>query len=235
MADKLPDPAVPELARAKGETVAEMCEYWIDYYNTEGAPFNYRRSTRAVAAAYKGLHRLQPLVMACRAERTHVGRVSNTAVVSLAAPLAFGRTTQVFNLPARRFPFGRDRKAAYRIPFFFVEDGVIKLYFLQPRKGAALEFEDFCMVASIVRVYLLEAEFFGQRYDVEFVDTAALENGMREIRKYSLQELPSWSEKKLSDRLTLISESLDLATTSGRIEKRRRIVRRPDPEMPLFD
>jgi len=156
--------------------------------------------------------------------------------VTLAAPLAFGRQTQVFNLPPRRFGFGRDRSAAYRIPFFFVEDGIIKLYFLQPRKGAGLDYDDFGMVAAIVKRYLLDIEFYGQRYDVEFVDVSASEaQSPRFIRRYGLSDLRLWSDKRLADRLSLISESLDAAAASGRIEKRHRIIPRPEPEMPLFD
>lgn len=230
-----PTPPVPDLARVRGETVAQAADWLIKFYNTDGAPFNYRRSTRITRGAYKGLHRLHLLTAGCEDEKTAIGKMSNRDVVRLAAPFAFERTTQVFELSPRRFHFGQDRSAAYRIPFLFVENGVIHVYYLQPRKGAGLDFDDLCMVATIVKKYLLDTEFFGQRCDIEFVDVSAPEGTERVARKFKLADMTLWSDKRLADRLTLLSEALDSATSSGRIEKRRRTYRRPEPDMPLFD
>src|SRR5258706_2238703 len=144
----LPTPPVPDLARVRGDTVAEAANWLVEFFNTDGAPFNYRRGTRIVRGAYKGLHRLHLLTAGCEVEKTAIGRMSNRDVVRLAAPFAFERATQVFDLSARRFHFGQGRSAAYRIPFLFVENGVIHVYYLQPRKGAGLDYGDLCMVAT---------------------------------------------------------------------------------------
>jgi hypothetical protein len=231
----LPTPPVPDLARIRGETVAEAVEWLVKYYNMDGAPFNYRRSTRIVRGAYKGLHRLHVLEAGCEEEKTPVGRMSNRDVVRLAAPFAFDRATQVFDLTPRRFHFGQDLSAAYRIPFLFVEDGIIQVYYLQPRKGAGLEYGDLCMVATIVKKYLLDTEFFGERCDVEFVDVGAPEGTERLARRYKLADMKLWSDRRLADRLTLLSEALGAVAVSGRVEQRRRAYRRPEPDMPLFD
>jgi hypothetical protein len=236
MISDVPTPPVPDLARAKGATVLELVDWFVKFYNTDSAPFNYRCATRSVRAAYKGIDALHLLTAACAAEKTAVGRTANADVVKLAAPLAFGRSVQVFDLSRRRFAFGRNRFAAYRVPFFFVEKSVIHLYYLQPRKAAGLDSDELGMVATIAKKYLLDVEFFGSACDVEFVDVSAnRETGERTTRKYSLATLPLWSDRRLTDRLTMLSEALDLAVASGQIVPRRRIGARPEPEMPLFD
>lgn len=236
MAALIPTPPLPDIARARGDTVPEMGEWFVEYFNMRPIPWNYRRSPRIIKQAYKGLHSLPPLIAGCMDEKNTTGRSSNMEVVNLTAPLAFGRKTQVFDLTPRRFHFGRDRSAAYRVPFFFVENGVIKVYLLQPRKGAGLDLNEFGMVATAMKKYLLDVEFYGQKIDIEFVDVSCPEpKAARLVQRYTLSDLKLWSEKRLSDRLTLISQALDWAAESGRIEKRRRIARRPEPEMPLFD
>lgn len=236
MSLKLPTPPVPDLARARGETVSELVDWFVGYYNQGSAGFNYRRATRAVRAAYKGLHKLHLLTASCIAESRDVGRSANTDVVERAAPFAFGRTTQVFDLSPRRFVFGRDRRSAFRIPFLFVENRVVHVYFLQPRKSASPDFDELGMIGTVVKNFLLDTEFYGQRCDVEFVDVGVPLGGSERLpRKYTLETLRLWSAKRLSDRLTMISEALDIVNGSSRIVPRPRKSPRPEPEMPLFD
>jgi hypothetical protein len=91
------------------------------------------------------------------------------------------------------------------------------------------------MTATIHKRFLLDVEFYGERVDVEYIETGPeIENGPRLPRRYSLADLPLWSDERLRDRLTMISAALEKAETSGLARPRPRIVR-PEPEMPLFD
>ncbi len=231
----LPTPPVPDLACVEGETVKEVIEWLTHYYEGDGCPWNYRVGTKAIKAAYKGLHRLDLLLASCAQEKTKQGRFSNSEIVHLAAPKAFDRSTQVFDLPPSKFAFGRTRRAGYRIPFFFVENGIVKLYYVQPRKEHGPSFDQLGMVAKIHKKYLLDTEFYGQACNVEYVSLGALERkGPRVVRTYSLDNLTLWSDERLADRLTLISEALDKIEGRGIVKLKRRPAR-PEPEMPLFD
>jgi hypothetical protein len=233
---KLPTPPVPELARAEASSVKEAVRWFENYYNRGGAPFNYRCGTKSVRTAYKGFHNLRVLRDGANAERTEIGKRANDEVIQFAAPVAFGRKTQVFDLAPRRFSFGKDRQSAYRIPFFFVESGVVHAYFLQPRKSAGLNLVQMGFVASLTLHHLLEQEFYGEKINVEFVDVGTKLGGSeRVLQTFNLEQLPLWSESALQERLTIINEALDIASSSGRIVRRPRSRSSVDAEMPLFD
>lgn len=232
----LPIPPVPELARATGTTRDELISYFLAYYDSDTVPWNYRTGTRAIKYGYRGLHQIDPLIAGCSSEKTIQGRKSNEEIIRLAAPVSFGRSTQVFDLPRRQFAFGRGLFSGYRVPFFFVEDRTIKLYFLQPRKNYGLTRDQLGMVATIHKYYLLETEFFGQKVDVEYVDLGADPiTKVRGLRRYALDSLELWQEERLADRLSLVAEALEYVRTSGLVRPKRRPVRRPEPDMPLFD
>jgi hypothetical protein len=231
----LPIPSVPDIARARGATRDELISWFLTYYDTEGAPWNYRTGTRVLKTGYRGLHDLDQLIAGCAREATKSGRKANEDIVRMAAPIAFGRSTQVFDLPRRQFSFGRDLHAGYRIPFFFVENRIIKLYFVQPRKGCNLTYDELCMVATIHKRYLLDIEFFGEKTDIEYIDLSAdPDTKAREIHRYSLESLELWPDDRLTDRLTVIAEALDYVRSSGAVRPR---TRRPphSADMPLFD
>lgn len=231
-----PTPPVTDLARIAGVTKDEMVQWLIAYYNRPDIPWNYICGRKCIIEAYKGLHALPLLVAGCAREKNNVGRDSNEQIVTLAAPLAFGRKTQVHQLPRKQFAFGQDLRAGYNVPFFFVEDGVVRLYYVQPRKTAGPSVDQLSMVATIHKRYLLDREFFGLPTDVEYVN---LSEGpithRRDVRVYSLSSLTLWSDQRLKERLTLITAALNEAWNSGLIIPRKRAGRRPDPDMPLFD
>ncbi len=229
----LPVPPVPDLARIGGSTPLDMIDWLIEYYNQKPVSWNYVTANKCVKACYQGLSYLKPLLDAC--DKMRAGRAPNYEVVKLAGPLAFGRKMQVFDLPKRQFHFGRDLRAAYRVPFFFVEAGVVKLYYLQPRKGANLSYDQMCMVGTIHKRFLLDTEFYGQPCDVEYVDVGApLFSKDRVLREYSLDTLELWDDRRLADRLTMIAEALEQIRGRGLVQARTR-ARKPDSEMPLFD
>lgn len=233
---QLRTPPVPDLARIPGGTRDEAVDWLRAYYNAPSAPFNYVPGTLIVKQGYRGLHNLEHLLAGTSRIANSQSRLSNSEVVSMAAPVAFGRNVRVFDLPRRKFNFGRDLEAGFRIPFFFVEGGTIKIYYLQPRKSYNLTLSQLSMVATIHKRYLLDTEFFGENSEIEYVDLCANpDTGERERHVYSLSDMELWPEKRLADRLTLVAEAIDYIKTHELVAPRKRLPRRSIPDMPLFD
>ncbi|MCV3206673.1 hypothetical protein OHD62_00975 [Mesorhizobium sp. YC-39] len=231
----LTNPPLVEVLRADTTNVQTAMRSLLEFYNpADGGKFNYLRSVKAVRRAYQGLHRLDQLLAAPISVQQRVGYKPNQDVIALASPLAFGRTTQVFDLNGRRFPFARDRFATYRIPFFFTESGIVRLYFLQYRKSFVLSKDVYCGMLTVHKKFLLEQEFYGEICDVEYVDCSSDEEGSSRNRKtYSSADLDMWSEERLKDQLGVVASAMD------EIEKRELKVKRVKPlrdvDLPLFD
>lgn len=229
-------PPLTELAIARGETVEELALHFINYHNRPSIPWSYRPGTIALLKAYSGLHNLSALMTVLNGQTIPTAISCNSDLINHAAPFAFERSTRILQLSPRRFPFGRDRTAAYRVPFFFVENGIVKLFFAQPRKTDVPTVEQLGMMATIHKRYLLDTEFFGQRTEVEFIDVGpALDGGVRKPSKYTLADLPLWSETRLADRLTLLAGGLEKAEASGLLAPKIKRPPRPTAQMPLFD
>jgi hypothetical protein len=93
-----------------------------------------------------------------------------------------------------------------------------------------------CMVATIHKRFLLDTEFFGQRCEIEYVDLAAdAVSKDRVVTRHSLASLELWSEERLRDRLSLVSEAFERVRASGLVRPKQRVARRPDKDMNLFD
>lgn len=225
-------PPVAEVVNTSIDSLEAAAGSLRKFYEISGE-FNYLSSTKVTKQAYKGLHNLRHLLAAF--DKPGVGVKPNRDVVELAAPLAFGRATQVFDLPPRKFAFGKNRLSSYRLPFFFVESGVVKAYFLLPRKGPYMSYDSICGYATIIKTYLLEQEFFGESIDLEIVDVSSRTGkSPRECRVYKLSDLNLWTEARLQNHLRVVSMALDRLELEG-IEKNKRRRYLKDAELPLFD
>lgn len=232
---KLRPPPIVEIVRTDVSSEDAAINSLKLFYEPDGGHFNYLTAFKSSIAAYKGLHELRPLLASCAADKNRLARLPNRAVL-LAAPVAFGRVTQVFDLTDRRFPFGRDRYATYRVPFFFVENGIVKVYFLQPRKSPYLGYDDVCGLGTILKRYLLDQEFYGHAADVEIVNVGSEEEkGPRLLRVYTLADLELWTEERLSKHLRMVSRALDRIEEENLVDPTKRIRPLRDPDLPLFD
>lgn len=198
-----------------------------------GGGFNYIDATKRIKAAYKGLHSIGSLVRVPQSKADKVGQKYNIDVVKLAAPLAFHRATNVFDLNGRSFSYGEARHASYRVPFLFTENGTVKLYYLQPRKSAGFSDGEVSLYISIVKKFLLDSEFYGEQVDVEIVDVAEQVGGQgRVLKTFSLSSVEIWSDDKIAEHLKVVRSALDFIEAQNLVKKKRRPLK--DRDLPMF-
>ncbi len=231
----LTNPPLVEVLRADTTSVETAILSLLEFYNPKNSGrFNYLRAVKTVRCAYKGLHRLDHLLMASESVQKRAGYKANQDVIALACPVAFRRTTQVFDLGKRFFPFGRERYASYRIPFFFTENFTVKLYYLQYRKNYYISEDVYGGMLTVHRRYLLDQEFYGDRCEIEYVDCSASdEKAPRQLRTFQSSELELWSEERLKDQLGIVAAAMEQIELRSLRVKRIRPLR--DIELPLFD
>lgn len=227
-------PSLPEIVRVDSSSLPSAIAHLVSFLDPGGGTFNYLESTKRTRKAYQGLHNLQ-LLTACRPSQTgKVGLCHNIDVVKLAAPLSFGRKTSVFDLPHRKLPYGAGRFASYRLPFFYVEKGIVHAYFLQPRKNTHFTVEQYGLFATLVKRNLLDTEFYGERVEIDFVDVSRKDGDKeRTVRQYGLGDLKEWSEHRVRNHFQVVSEALRIIENERLVKKVRRPLR--DKELPLFD
>ncbi|MEM9279420.1 MAG: hypothetical protein AAGA76_12665, partial [Pseudomonadota bacterium] len=202
-------PNVIEIIRTDTSTVESAIAHLIEALKSSGVTWNYLDGTKRIKSAYKGLHSINTLTAISESKLKRPGQVHNIELVKLVAPLAFGRKTQVFDLSPRHFQYADNRSAAYRLPFFFSEDGVVKAFGLQFRKNGRLSNEQIAGYASIVKRFLLETEFYDMPADIEFIDCGVPAGSEdRVATKYSLIDLDLWTDEKIQSHMEVVVEAL---------------------------
>ena len=227
------NPALPVIVRANCSNIDDTIAFFVSELTPGGGGFNYLDATKAVKAAYKGLHSICALTAGPRFVNGSVGSRANLEVASMVCPLAFNRKTSLISLSPRTFQYGAGRSAAYRLPFVFTEGRSVKAYFLQPRKRVVYTRQQVSLYASIVKKYLLDAEFYGETVDIEFVEAASRSDGAeRSVISYSMSDLDIWDDRKIAEHLAIVQEALSFIEDRKLVEKPRRPLK--DPDLPLF-
>jgi hypothetical protein len=226
-------PSLPEIVRVDTSSLKSAISRLVSFLEPIDGGFNYLDATRRVQTAYRGLHSLSGLTASPTGRQSRVGHLPNMDVVKTAAPLAFGRSTRVFHLSARKLPYGDGRLASFRIPFFFAEDGKFFAYFLQPRKNTHFTPKQFGLLATVVKSNLLESEFYGEQFDVELVDVSKPIGAKDRIATiFSFANLELWSDVEVSEHFRVVNEALRIIENEHLVTKARRPLK--DSQLPMF-
>lgn len=230
----LHSPSLPEIVRVDTSSLDVAVAHLVSFLEPSGGTFNYLDATKRIRHAYNGLSDINLLTSASPSRERKFGHSFNMDVVRLAAPLAFGRKISVFDVSSRKLSYGSGRYASYRIPFFFVENKVVKALFLQPRKNTHFSLENYGLMYSILRSNLMSTEFYSLEMDVEIIDVSRpSDKANRELRIFTSENLALWSPDAINAHFNVVADALVIIEQENLVRKVRRPLR--DRALPLFD
>jgi hypothetical protein len=182
---------------------------------------------------FSGEITLSAAITGCLTRGNPLGRKWNAEVAELVWQAAQGRTFKCFDLMKRPFAIRQDLSFLVDPLFFFVESSLVKIFWLQPRRGFNPTVEGLGTLATILRItYTHDFDDF----DVELLDLSKPSGAKeRALRTFSFGNLPLLPEHEVRLALERFARAYDLVCAMGV----RRPERRPrpgiDPEPPLFD
>ena len=110
----------------------------------------------------------------------------------------------------------------------------MKVYFLQPRKNTHFTDDQFGLMATIIKINLLETEFYGESCEIEIADVSKrVGDDDRSLRVHSLSSLRLWSDADIAEHFRVVTAALKIVEDENLIKKVPKPLR--DRELPLFD
>lgn len=229
----LQKPNLQEIFRTDTLSVESAIAHLVSALTPVNINWNYIDGHSRIMSAYKGLHSIDVLTHYPASKSGKDGAKYNAELVTVAAPVAFSRTTSVVKVERQTFAYGRNREAAFRIPFVFIENGVIKAYALQAKKHDSMSLDQVAGYCSLIKRYFLDQQYYGMPTDIEFVDASCKPGEKtRSVKKYNLADLELWSDERLLKHLDVVIEALDFIENQALVPKSRRPLK--EQSMPLF-
>jgi hypothetical protein len=182
---------------------------------------------------YSGELSLQAATERCRTGGNPLGRRSNAEVAEHIWAAAQGRSFQCHPLTPRPFGIRSDLSILIDPLFFFVEAGLVKVFWLQPRRQFSPTLEGLGTLGAMIRMTFAD-EF--EAFDLELLDLSVPDGEEQRVRRvYRFAALPLLADAAVTAALQRFADAYDKVREMGvtRPASRRR---RPDdrPEQPLF-
>ena len=177
---------------------------------------------------------LSAALAACERRGSAVSRRMNAEVAQLVWDAGEGRTMQCYPLSRRYFSIRHDLQLRIPADFYLVEQGRPVVFWLQPRKGFALDDFGRRLLASVVH---RELSLEWDEFDFEMLDTSPLSPGeARCARTFRFADLPLLSEREIAAVMQQFADAFDVVSemdlTPARNSERR--TDQPDAGQGMF-
>ena len=210
---KLPSLELQDIVRVIRPSVSETEQALRDHWSSV-APFNYELVRRLSIALSKGDVPLSQVEAACARLRNKAARKPNADVARLLWRHLYGRSLFVHHLDKRLFPLRRDLGIWVKPIFYYVENGRVVIFWLQPRKTYALTDEQLGVLSSVIRRTFIVDDF--EAADIEILDLSAPAGANdRATRVFSLESFKSISDEDLLSAFSRFAAAYDQVRASG--------------------
>lgn len=224
-------PSLPHVAKSICATV-EGTVRQLHRLDAGMPPFSYDLSWRLAFPLYSGTFNLGAALEACRRVRVPLGAKCNAEVVEIMWQDSQRASHFCHPLKDRFFPIRRDLVIPVRPRFYFVKEGAVHLFWLQPWKAFDLTEEQLGILASVIRQTFAVDDFEGAR--LHLLDTSADgEEGKRRPQVFGFNDLPMLGDDALKAAFDRFSAAYDAFSAE---RKPKPAPPRPAlPQQDLFD
>lgn len=229
----LPIPAAQDIVRIVASTEEETERQVVEYFLRGGGAFNYSLSQKLAPHAYAHSINLEHALRACRHQRTAAGAKHNSRVVELVWEAGAGREIVSHDLRPKVIRIRRDMQVRVAPAFYYVEGGVTRLFWLQPRTNYSLSLSKMGLLAALVREVFLVDDFEGVGFEILDLSVFPGTN-VRRSRLIRQEDMPFISKEDLNSALQRFANAFERVRARG-IERKRRPGKRPPTGPDLFN
>lgn len=189
---------------------------------------------RAMAMpAFSGELTLEAALLGCQKRGNPLGRASNQEAAKFIWLAGKGRSVKCFPLAQRQFAIRRDLSFLVDPLFFFVENKIIKIFWLQPRRRFNPTIEGLGTLAVILR--MTYSDDFDE-FDVELLDLSMPEGERGRVsRTFDFGSLSLLSEHEVRAALGRFAQAYDYVSAMGVARPERRPRPQKDSQPGLFE
>jgi hypothetical protein len=207
-------PHLPHIAKAIRPTVAETVKalHKLD----QGIPlFSYRTVMNMAHPLYSGKISLDAAVATCARIKDAQGAKSNEEVARILHADAQKASYMCHPLKDRLFHIRHDLAIPVRPRLFFVKDGLVHIFWLQPWKLFDLTEEQHGIIASVIKNTFVVDDFENAR--LYMLDTSAPDKASeRQPEVYGFDDLPILSYGQLKDVFDRFAAAYDIFIANRR-------------------
>ncbi len=169
--------------------------------------FSYELARRVSPRAFAGGLSLSALKQACDTIANTVGRKSNWEAVQAVQLSGAGRNVQCHPMQHGRLKVRKDLSVRVAADFYFVENGKVRVFWLQPRRCYALDFGQLALFGALIRMTLLTGDF--ENAGLELLDISAPDGKVRENRTFTLDDLPHIEDRTVEEGIARVVAAYD--------------------------
>ena len=200
-------PACHDLVRFIRPTQPATKDALLGHFMRPPGFFSYEVARRVSPRAFEGELSSSALKQACDTISNAVGRKSNWEAVQAVQKSGSGRNVQCYPMHDVRLKVRKDLSIRVAVDFYFVENGRVQAFWLQPRRGYVLNFEQLGLFGALIRMTLLTGDF--EDAGLELLDISAPDGKVRQSRTFTLDDLPYVEDRVVEEGIARVVAAYD--------------------------